>query len=200
VARAVKDAGKSGAVYFESPLAFRRWLEKHHESATELLVGFHKSHTGRPTLTWPESVDEALCFGWIDGIGRRVDDERYTIRFTPRRRHSVWSLINVRRVAVLTEEGRMYPAGRRAFEARRDDRTGIYFHEQRSVVLGPAETRRFKANRAAWRFFESQPPGYRKTAIHWVTSAKKAETQARRLEILISDSAGGLRIALLRRD
>ena len=196
----MKDAGKVGAVYFESPLAFRRWLEKHHESATELLVGFHKSHTGRPTLTWPESVDEALCFGWIDGIRRRVDNERYTIRFTPRRRHSVWSLINVRRVAVLTEEGRMHPAGRRAFEARRDDRTGIYSAEQRRVVLGPAETRRFKANKAAWRFFESQPPGYRKTAIHWVTSAKKAETQARRLETLIADSASGLRIGLLRRD
>ena len=196
----MKEAGKSAAVYFESPLAFRRWLEKHHESAIELLVGFHKSHTGRPTLTWPESVDEALCVGWIDGIRRRVDDERYTIRFTPRRRHSVWSLINVRRVAVLTEEGRMHPAGRRAFEARRDDRTGIYSAEQRKVVLGPAGTRRFKANKAAWRFFESQPPGYRKTAIHWVTSAKKAETQARRLETLIADSAGGLRIGLLRRD
>ena len=196
----MKNAGKSGAVYFESPLAFRRWLEKHHESATELLVGFHKSHTGRPTLTWPESVDEALCFGWIDGIRRSVDDERYTIRFTPRRRHSVWSLKNVRRVAVLTEEARMHPAGRRAFEARRDDRTGIYSAEQRTVVLGPAETRRFKANKAAWRFFESQPPGYRKTAIHWVTSAKKAETQARRLDTLIADSAGGLRIGLLRRD
>src|SRR5580765_6348878 len=155
----MKDAGKS-AVYFESPLAFRRWLEKHHESATELLVGFHKSHTGRPTLTWPESVDEALCFGWIDGIRRRVDDERYTIRFTPRRRHSIWSLINVRRVAALTEGGRMRPAGLRAFEARRDHRTGIYSAEQQHVELGAAETRRFKTNKAAWRFFQSQPPGY----------------------------------------
>ena len=125
MARAVKDAGKSGAVYFESPLAFRRWLEKHHESATELLVGFHKSHTGRPTLTWPESVDEALCFGWIDGIRRRVDDERYTIRFRPRRRHSIWSLKNVRRVAVLTEESRMHPAGRRAFAFLRERRSCI---------------------------------------------------------------------------
>jgi len=196
----MKEASKGAALYFESPLAFRRWLEKHHESATELLVGFHKSHTGRPTLTWPESVDEALCFGWIDGVRRSVDDERYTIRFTPRRRSSIWSLVNVRRVAVLTDEGRMRPAGHRAFEARRDDRTGIYSAEQRHVELGAAETRRFKANKAAWRFFQSQPPGYRKTAIHWVTTAKKAETQARRLDTLIADSAGGLRIGLLRRD
>lgn len=113
-------AGKGDAVYFDSPAAFRRWLEAHHASADELLVGFHKAHTGRPTLTWPESVDEALCVGWIDGIRRRVDDDRYTIRFTPRRRHSIWSLVNIRRVAALTAEGRMQPSGLRAFEARRD--------------------------------------------------------------------------------
>jgi len=193
-------AGKEAAVYFESPLAFRRWLQKHHESATELLVGFHKSHTGRPTLTWRESVDEALCFGWIDGIRRRVDEERYTIRFTPRRRHSIWSLVNVRRVAALQKEGRMQPAGARAFAARRDDRTGVYSAEQLHVALGAAEIRKFKASKAAWQFFQAQPPGYRKIVIHWVTSAKKAETQARRLDTLIADSASGVRIAMLRRD
>jgi len=196
----MKQSRKSDAVYFESPLAFRHWLEKHHESATELLVGFHKSHTGRPTLTWAESVDEALCFGWIDGIRRRVDDERYTIRFTPRRKRSVWSLINVRRVAALEKEGRMRPAGARAFAARSEERTGIYSAEQSHVELGAAETRRFRANKAAWQFFQAQPAGYRKTVIHWVTSARKAETQARRLDTVIADSAKGLRIGMLRRD
>ena len=187
------------AMYFESPLAFRRWLEKHHESAPELLVGFHKRHTGRPTLTWPESVDEALCFGWIDGIRRSVDAERYTIRFTPRRRHSVWSLINVKRVAALTEEGRMRAAGLRAFEARRADRTGVASFERPLQTLAPDELRQFKRNAAAWRFWEAQPPGYRKTATHWVVSAKRPETRAKRLGVLIDDSAAELRIGLLRR-
>jgi uncharacterized protein YdeI (YjbR/CyaY-like superfamily) len=196
----MKQTAKADAVYFESPLAFRRWLQKHHHSATELVVGFHKSHTGRPTLTWPESVDEALCFGWIDGIRRRVDDDRYTIRFTPRRSRSVWSLINVRRVAALEKEGRMHPAGIRAFAARSDERTGIYSAEQSHVELGPAETRRFKANNAAWTFFQAQPAGYRKIVVHWITSAKKAETQTRRLDTLIADSANGVRIGMLRRD
>lgn len=187
------------ARYFESATAFRRWLETHHTSATELLVGFHKRHTGRPTLTWPESVDEALCFGWIDGIRRSVDAERYTIRFTPRRRHSVWSLINVKRVAALTAEGRMRPAGLRAAEARREDRTGVASFERPLQALAPAELREFKGNAAAWRFWEAQPAGYRKTATHWVVSAKKIETRTKRLAVLIDDSAAGLRIAPLRR-
>jgi uncharacterized protein YdeI (YjbR/CyaY-like superfamily) len=190
---------KGDAVYFESPLAFRRWLEAHHDTATELLVGFHKVHTGRSTLTWPESVDEALSFGWIDGVRRRVDDERYTIRFTPRRRHSIWSLANVRRVAELTREGRMRPAGLRAFEARRDDRSGVYSFENRDAQFSAAELKQLRANRPAWTFFQSQPPGYRRIATHWVTSAKRDETRARRLQTLIRDSAEGLRIAPLRR-
>ncbi len=187
-------------VYFESPAAFRRWLEAHHGTASELIVGFHKSHTGRPSLTWPESVDEALCVGWIDGIRRRVDDDRYTIRFTPRRRHSIWSLVNIRRVAALTAEGRMQPAGLRAFEARRDERSGVYaFERPAPAALGEADERRFKKHRKAWAFFQSQPPGYRTTAMHWVTSAKKAETREKRLATLITDSEAGLRIAQLRR-
>ena len=192
-------AASDTAIYFESPLAFRRWLAAHHESASELLVGFHKRHTGRPTMTWPESVDEALCFGWIDGLRRTVDAERYTIRFTPRRRHSVWSLINVKRVAALTEEGRMRPAGLRVFEARRADRTGVASFERPLQHLEQDELRQFKKRAAAWRFWESQPPGYRKTATHWVVSAKKPETRVRRLAVLIDDSAAGVRIALLRR-
>lgn len=193
--RAVADS----AVYFESPAAFRAWLEAHHESAAELLVGYHKRHTGRPTMTWPESVDEALCFGWIDGIRRAVDAERYTIRFTPRRRHSVWSLINVRRVAALREEGRMRPAGLRAFEARRADKTGVASFERPLQILEPDELRQFKRNARAWAFWEAQPPGYRKTATHWVVSAKRPETRLKRLGVLIADAAAGLRIAPLRR-
>lgn len=200
MARTLTSAKQTDALYFESPAAFRRWLEAHHASADELLVGFHKAHTGRPTLTWPESVDEALCVGWIDGIRRRVDDERYTIRFTPRRRHSLWSLVNVRRVAVLTKEGRMRPAGLRAFEARKDERTGVYAFERKSpAAFSKTDETRFKSHRAAWAFFQAQPPGYRKTAMHWVTSAKKAETREKRLDTLIADSASGLRLASLRR-
>jgi len=187
------------AIYFESALAFRQWLEAHHASAAELLVGYHKRHTGRPTLTWPESVDEALCFGWIDGIRRSVDAERYTIRFTPRRPHSVWSLVNVARVAVLTQEGRMRPAGLRVSELRRADRTGVASFERPLQLLAPEEVRQFKRNKPAWTFWESQPPGYRKTATHWVVSAKRPETRAKRLGVLIDDSGAGQRIALLRR-
>jgi uncharacterized protein YdeI (YjbR/CyaY-like superfamily) len=164
-----------------------------------VLVGFHKRHTGRPTLTWPESVDEALCFGWIDGVRHRVDEGRYTIRFTPRRRHSIWSRNNVRRVAELAAEGRMRPAGERAFEARRADRSGLYSFEQASIAFAPAEIDHFKADAAAWAFFCAQPPGYRKVATHWVTSAKRPETRAKRLGTLIADSAAGQRIAVLRR-
>jgi uncharacterized protein YdeI (YjbR/CyaY-like superfamily) len=187
------------AAYFESPAAFRRWLAANHDTAPELVVGFHKAHTGTPSLTWPESVDEALCFGWIDGVRRRVDDDRYTIRFTPRRRNSLWSFVNVRRVKALTEQGRMQPAGLAAFEARRAERGGAYSFEQPLTKLTPAEIRTFKANKPAWRFFEEQPPGYRKTAVFWVTSAKKPETRTRRLATLIADSAAGLRIGILRR-
>ena len=191
---------QSAAVYFDSPAAFRRWLEAHHDTATELVIGFHKRHTGRPSLSWAESVDEALCFGWIDGIRRRVDDERYTIRFTPRRSTSIWSLINIRRVTALVEAGRMRPAGLRAFEQRRPGRSGLYSFEQGgNRTLTDAELERFRSNRAAWTFFEAQPPGYRRVATHWVLSAKREDTRARRLGTLITDSANGLRIAALRR-
>jgi uncharacterized protein YdeI (YjbR/CyaY-like superfamily) len=188
------------ATYFESPAAFRRWLDANHETASELLVGFYKTHTGRPSLTWPESVDEALCVGWIDGIRRRVDDERYTIRFTPRRRGSIWSLVNIRRVSALTRQGRMRPAGKRAFEARRADRSGVYSSEQRDVALAPSDVKTFKANTKAWRFWQKQPPGYRRIATFYVTSAKRPETRARRLAALIADSESGFRIGLLRRE
>lgn len=177
---------------FETPEAFRRWLEQHHDTATELWVGFHRKATGRPSMTWSQSVDEALCFGWIDGKTRRIDEERFTIRFSPRRLGSVWSRRNIGRVEELLREGRMHPAGVRAFEARREDRSGIYSYEQRHrAVLPPAYVRRFRAEREAWRWFGSKAPSYRQAAIRWVMTAKKEETRERRLRQLIDASAAG---------
>jgi uncharacterized protein YdeI (YjbR/CyaY-like superfamily) len=151
-------------------------------------------------MTWSEAVDEALCFGWIDGVRRRLDDESYTIRFTPRRPRSIWSAVNIERVHALRSEGRMRPAGLRAFEARADERSAIYAYEQRrGAKLEPAQERRFRANAQAWAFFNAQPPWYRRNATWWVISAKKEETRAKRLETLIEDSANGRTIRPLRR-
>ncbi|MFN7915493.1 MAG: YdeI/OmpD-associated family protein [Vicinamibacterales bacterium] len=186
-------------VYFDSPAAFRRWLIAHHDTATELIVGFHKAHTGRPTLAWSESVDEALCVGWIDGVRRPVDSERYTIRFTPRRPRSIWSRINVEKVERLRREGRILPAGERAFAMKRPDDPGYSFADRHHVAFEPADERRFRKNRKAWAFFEAQPPGYRRTAVFYVTSAKRPETREKRLLRLIEDSEAGLRIGQPRR-
>jgi uncharacterized protein YdeI (YjbR/CyaY-like superfamily) len=184
------------ATFFATPADFRRWLEKNHDKATELLVGFHKKGSGKPSITWPESVDEALCFGWIDGVRRSIDEESYSIRFTPRRVRSVWSNVNTKRVAELTKRGRMHPSGLAAFEARDPTRSGIYSFEQRekNKKLGAAYEARLKANTKAWAFFQAQPPGYRRLASLWVMSAKKEETKLRRLATLIADSAAGRRI------
>jgi uncharacterized protein YdeI (YjbR/CyaY-like superfamily) len=187
-------------IFFATPSEFRRWLRAHHRTATEVLVGFYKKGSGRPSMTWPESVDEALCFGWIDGVRRAVDAERYTIRFTPRKAVSTWSLVNIRKAEALILARRMKPAGLRAFDARDAKKSGIYSFEQREhATLDAAAEARFKANRAAWEFFQSQPPGYRKVVTFWVMSAKREETRARRLETLIADSAAGRRIGLLQR-
>jgi uncharacterized protein YdeI (YjbR/CyaY-like superfamily) len=186
--------------FFPTPAAFRTWLRRHHRTERELWVGFHKKGSGRASITWPESVDEALSVGWIDGIRKSIDAESYMIRFTPRKPGSTWSAVNIRRVAVLTEEGRMRPAGVTAFEARTAARSGIYAFEQRAGPgLSAAERKRFKSNAKAWRFFEAQPAGYRRTATWWVVSAKRTETRERRLETLVADSAAGLRLAQLRR-
>jgi uncharacterized protein YdeI (YjbR/CyaY-like superfamily) len=188
------------ASYFTGSTDFRAWLHANHATATELLVGFHKQHTGRPTLTWPESVAEALCYGWIDGVRRRVDDERYTIRFTPRQATSIWSSVNIALMETLIAEGRAQPAGVRAFERRREAKSAIYAYEQRQTAqLEPAMEREFRANRAAWRFFESMPPWYRRTALWWIVSAKRPETRARRLAELIARSAEGRKIGPLDR-
>jgi uncharacterized protein YdeI (YjbR/CyaY-like superfamily) len=184
--------------FFAEPADFRAWLEENHERASELLVGFHKKATGRPSITWPEAVDEALCFGWIDGIRRSLGDESYTIRFTPRKARSTWSAVNIARAKELAAEGRMRQAGLAAFEARSDDRSAIYAYEQRhDPKLAPEEEREFRANRRAWEFFQAQPPSYRKTALWWVVSAKREETRARRLRTLIEDSASGRRLRRL---
>jgi uncharacterized protein YdeI (YjbR/CyaY-like superfamily) len=176
-------------IFFASPAEFRDWLAVNSDTSTEVLVGYYRVATGRPSMTWAQSVDEALCVGWIDGVRRGIDDERYTIRFTPRKATSKWSAVNVRRVAELTAEGRMQPAGLAAFERRNPDIEPYSYGHRKDAVLDPGAESTFRQNTKAWEFFESQPPGYRRTAVHWVTSAKRAETRARRLATLIEDSA-----------
>ncbi len=184
--------------FFKTPADFRSWLEQHHARADELLVGFYKKESGKPSITWPESVDEALCFGWIDGIRRRIDDIRYSIRFTPRRRGSIWSNVNTKRLAELTKEKRMRPAGVKAFEARDPKKTDIYSFERETAILPAEFAKVFRANAKAWKFWEAQPPGYRRLAAYFVTSAKQEETRRRRLDLLIRDSARGLRLGIAR--
>jgi len=186
--------------FFPTPADFRDWFIANHESAEELWVGFYKKGSGRQSITWPESVDEALCFGWIDGIRKSIDAEAYVIRFTPRKRGSIWSKVNIARAKALAREGRMNPAGLRAFEARDEKKSGVYSFEQReSAKFDGAELKQFRANKAAWKFFEAQPPGYRRLVTYWVVTAKKPETRTRRLATLIADSAAGQRIRELRR-
>jgi len=186
-------------VFFASSAAFGRWLARNHARRSVLWVGFHKKGTGRPSLTWPESVREALRFGWIDGVRRSVDAERYTIRFTPRKPTSAWSRVNIRTATQLIAEGLMEPAGRKAFEARSGERSGVYTYEQEGRAAEAAIEAALKRNRAAWTFLQSQPPWYRRTSARWVMSAKKEETRRRRLAILIEDSAAGRAIGPLRR-
>jgi uncharacterized protein YdeI (YjbR/CyaY-like superfamily) len=183
--------------FFATPEALRKWLEEHHETATELWVGLYKKGSGRPSVTWPEVVDEALCFGWIDGVRKSIDDESYMNRLTPRRAN-FWSAVNVRRFEALRKQGRVRPAGLRAFERRRVDETATYSYERRhEAKLDPAFVRRFRSQRKAWDWFQAQPNGYRTTAVYWVMSAKRPETRERRLATLIEDSANGRRIGPL---
>jgi uncharacterized protein YdeI (YjbR/CyaY-like superfamily) len=186
--------------FFATPADFRAWLEAHHDTAQELVVGFYKKGSGLPSITWTESVDEALCFGWIDGVRRGIDDISYTIRFTPRRPRSIWSAVNVKRAQELADLGLMRPAGLKAFEQRAGERSGVYSYEQRqAAALDAADEQQFRANPAAWEFFQSQPAWYRRTAIWWVVSAKREETRRKRLTTLIDDSARGRTIAPLTR-
>ena len=180
--------------YFRTPTDLRKWFAKNHETKKELLVGYYKKGSGKPSITWPESVDEALCVGWIDGIRKSVDEERYTIRFTPRKRSSIWSAVNIKRTRELKRQGLMHPRGLEAFKARREYKSGIYSYEQRSAELPEPYLGQLKKNKAAWTFFESQPPGYRKQMSWWIVSAKTEETRLKRLKKLIEESAAGRRI------
>lgn len=185
--------------YFASADDFRRWLETHHDSHRELVVGFHKVGTGTPSMTWTESVREALCFGWIDGVRRRVDDERYSIRFTPRKAGSIWSAVNLQHVEALIAEGRMHAAGLAAHAARTDAKSKVYAFEQSDVAFSDADLAQFTAVPKALAFFERQPAGYRKQATWWVISAKQDATRAKRLAQLISCSGDGERLPQYRR-
>lgn len=181
-------------VYFATPALFRRWLKSHHGSAAELLVGFHKVGSGQPSITWPESVDEALCVGWIDGVRRSLGEHGYTIRFTPRRAGSIWSAVNIRRAQALIAEDRMLPAGLKAFNARTEAKSIIYAYEQGAVELPEPYASLLKKHKAASAFFHAQPPGYRKVLAWWVVSAKQEATRLKRLDKLIDASAKGLRL------
>ena len=188
--------------FFPDKTAFRTWLSAHAATAPELLVGYYKVGSGRPSMTWSESVDEALCFGWIDGVRRSIDDQSYCIRFTPRRPGSTWSAVNIAKVEALRAAGRMTPAGEAAYAQRLAHKSAVYSYEQQQTPaptppaeLSAAELRQFKRDKPAWAFFnEAHPPGARKTLLHWVCSAKKAETRASRLAKLIAACAAGERL------
>lgn len=179
--------------FFETPEAFRAWLEENHETAIELSVGFRKKVTGQASITWPQAVDQALCFGWIDGVRHSIGEDSYRIRFTPRRPKGIWSQMNIRRIEELQALGLVHPAGLAAFEAGKG-RTNEYSHERGAQVFSEAETAKFQANAPAWANFQAFPPSYRKVAIHRVVSAKGAETRARRMTILIDACADGVKL------
>jgi len=181
--------------FFATPALFRAWLEKNHAKNTEQWVGFYKTKTGKKSITWPESVDEALCFGWIDGLRKGIDEDAYKIRFTPRKTTSIWSAVNVKRVAELTAAGRMTEAGERAFSHRKEDKTAVYGHDRKDEAKLPTEWQaRFEKSKRAWTWFESRAPGYKRIAIHWVMSAKKEETRSKRFAELIDCSSREVKI------
>ena len=187
-------------IFFAKPSELHVWLEKNDDKASEIWVGFHKKSSGQPSITWPESVDEAICFGWIDGVRRSVSDTSYAIRFTRRTARSIWSAVNIRRAKELISVGRMQPAGIKAFEQRSDERSAIYSYEQRqSTKLSGAFEKQFRSNKNAWKFFRAQAPWYQRVAAFWVVSAKKDDTRLKRLAKLIEDSENGRTIPPLTR-
>lgn len=181
-------------IFFDSALSFRKWLEANYQSEKEILVGYYKVGTGKPSMTWSDSVDEALCFGWIDGVRRSVDAEGYCIRFTPRNPKSNWSAVNIAKVEELIRVGKMTPAGLAAYQKRLEIRSAIYSYENRPEKLSPELESRFMENTVAWNFFSNLPPSYRKTNIYWVMSAKQEATRNSRLNKLIEASAEGKRL------
>ena len=184
-------------VYFKSGAEFRKWLVKNHESAKELFVAFYKKDSGKKGITYKEAVDQALCFGWIDGVINKVDDLSYSHRFSPRKSSSIWSVINTKRAEELIDIGQMHPAGLKAFNERDKKKTKLYSFENKPQELEPSFLKLFKANTQAWNFFQLQPPGYKKVSIHWVTSAKREETKLKRLNTLIEDSANHKRLKIV---
>lgn len=184
-------------VFFPTPSSFRKWLEKNHDKAKELLVGFYKINSGKQSITWSESVDEAICFGWIDGVRKSIDDESYCIRFTPRKPKSIWSAINIKKVETLTQKGLMRPSGLAAFSKREEKRSAIYAYEKAPENLSDDFLKRFKHNKKAWEFFQSMAPSYQRSAIHWVMDARQENTSLKRLEELINDSEAGRKIKRL---
>ncbi len=189
---------RMGPLFFATPAEFRNWLEIHHLDEKELLVGFYKKSSHKKSIDWPQSVDEALCFGWIDGVRKSLDEISYTIRFSPRKPTSIWSAVNIKRARELSKSGRMAPAGLAAFEKRNEEHSRRYSFEQKNVHLTDAFENQFRSHREAWEFFQSLPPSQRKPSLWWVMSAKKEETRLRRLEALIKFSARELPIPLLR--
>lgn len=183
--------------FFTSQEKFRQWLEKNHDRANELLLGFHKKDSGKKSVTYPQALDEALCFGWIDGVRKSLDETSYTIRFTPRKPRSIWSNVNVGHVERLKKEGRMAEPGLKAYALRDPKRTGIYAFENEPREFSPEFEKKFRANKRAWDFFQSEPPSIRKVCISWVMTAKKEETRLRRLDQLIDRAAQGIRSGVL---
>lgn len=178
-------------IYFSHPSEFRKWLELNHQKETGLLVGYYKTGSGKPSITWSESVDEALCFGWIDGVRQSIDEARYQIRFTPRKPNSIWSLVNCRKVEALIAQGRMHPAGLASYEKRKEAKSGIYAYEKEEVAFSKEIEKQFKANKKAWAYFQTLAPSYRKPSTNWVMSARQENTRMKRLLQLIADCEAG---------
>ncbi|MDQ0595290.1 uncharacterized protein YdeI (YjbR/CyaY-like superfamily) [Chryseobacterium ginsenosidimutans] len=182
------------ATFFQAQEEFREWLEKNHQKETELLVGFWKVGTKKPSISWSQSVDQALCFGWIDGVRKSIDEESYSIRFTPRKPTSIWSAINIKKVEELTKAGLMTSEGKKAFELRKEEKSAIYSHEKELATLDPEFEKQFKANKKAWEFFSNQAPSYKKVMLHWIMNAKQDKTRLSRLEKTIKESELGKRV------
>ncbi|MDX2304078.1 MAG: YdeI/OmpD-associated family protein [Microscillaceae bacterium] len=187
-------------LFFPTPADFRAWLEQNHDKETELWVGFYKKGSEKPSITWPESVDQALCFGWIDGIRKSIDTESYKIRFTPRKPNSIWSAVNLKKMDELMAQGLVMPAGMAIYEKRNLKKQEIYSFEQENIELGETYQSQFKENAKAWKLFQAMPPSYRKTAIWWVISAKQESTRLKRLAILMECSEAGNKIPSQRRE
>ncbi|MBA4407357.1 bacteriocin-protection protein [bacterium] len=186
------------AIFFASPQDFRKWLMKNHDKETELLVGYYKISSGKPSITWSQSVDQAICFGWIDGVRRSIDSESYMIRFTPRKPTSNWSEVNIKKVAELTKLGLMTPPGIKAFNKGRIETRRAYSYEKNSYKLTPAFEKKFRANKNAYEYFKSLPPSYQRVTIKWIVSAKREETRQARFQTLVDDCAAGRKIKLVR--